>query len=479
MNRLIHSLVLNAILLLALTGPATAESIHVATTGHDGSPGTPDQPLLTIQEAVKRARPGDIIHVGPGEYPETVVTYSNGLSTDPIVLDGGNEATVHRVIINRSHWRLQNIRISGLTTLHGHLVYLRRGAHFTVVSNTVIDAASAKAVAGIAWEPPTTAPFGMDAASNCQIVNNRITGILASTALTIMGDNNLIQGNYVHDVGQADFVRLWGRANNIRGNVFTNNFPVEGVGNHIDFIQTFGLNRFGSRDHLIEGNKILAIRGGQLSQLEGNLVPEIRDWTFQNNLFAFIDLQASCTVPGVKYFNNLFYRCNDTVNSGAALNFGSRVYTTANNWAAGTNHAHGVQVVNNVFLDCGMASDSQGYYGFGLGLTNVVADYNFVAKGTRPVREDLLKREIGNPDGWDNFRWYEPHGINGGDPRFYAIDAMDFRIPESSILSGKGSVIEDLLVDFSGFDRPRPPSIGLFEVNLRPQPPSGLRVVLR
>jgi hypothetical protein len=95
------------------------------------------------------------------------------------------------------------------------------------------------------------------------------------------------------------------------------------LGNHPDFVQTFGNLGHGSMGHIIEGNIVKGIESGQLTQLSGNLMKEIGDWTFRNNIFMDIALGASCTIPNVKYYNNVFYRTN-YVNGGAALNFGSR-----------------------------------------------------------------------------------------------------------------------------------------------------------
>ncbi|MBX3744437.1 MAG: DUF1565 domain-containing protein [Verrucomicrobiae bacterium] len=478
---MLYSRFASLLLLPALAGPVLAADLHVSLLGNDTNPGTASAPFRTIQRAVNAAMPGDTVRVGAGYFDETVRTARNASDSARITLDGQGVARVRQVMLQHTHHSLQNITVSGLAQQFSNLVFVRRGAHSSIISNTVVDAASALQVGGIFWEGPTTRPFGTDAASNCLVISNRITGILANTALHIMGDNNLVVGNYVHDVGQADFVRLWGQANIIRGNTFTNNFPVPGVGNHIDFIQTFGNNRFGSQDHIIEGNRVLRIRSGQLTQLEGNLVPEIRNWTFRNNVFADIDLQASCTIPGVKYYNNVFYRCNSTVNAGAALNFGSRSYNLSNNWVEGTNRAHGAQVLNNIFLDCGQDSLNQGHYGFGLELENVRADYNFISKaGFQALREDTSARAIGDPGGWDNFRWYEPNGYNGGNPGFINAAAYDFRPSPDSPLLGRALRLPGFSHDIVGALRQSagPWDIGPYRaLGARPTPPQNLVVI--
>lgn len=452
---------------------AFGATYFVAKTGNDTNPGTEAQPFLTVQKGLNVALPGDSIRVGPGVYTENVASVRPGSAGKYITLDGQGAANVNRIQLDKSHHRVQNITVSGFATRFGSLVSIRRGAHHTILSNVVVNAAEALDVAGISWEPPGTKPFGTDAASDCLIISNRITGILADTALNIFGDNNLIVGNYVHDLGQSDFVRLWGRNNIIRGNTFTNIFKVEGVGNHIDFIQTFGENGFGSQGQIIENNKVLNIQGGQLTQLETYMVPEIRDWTFRNNIFASIAAQASCTVPEIKYYNNVFYRCN-TANGGHALTFGTRTYSH------GTSSAHGAQVLNNVFLECGDSRNTVGWYMFNQALTNVVADYNYVAKqGYSAVDQDSQKRKIGSAGGWSTWGgWWEPNGINGGDPGFLSVVNHSFGLLSTSSLLGRGISLPGSTADIVGVTWLNPPSIGAHEFVLdRPIPPSRLRLL--
>lgn len=442
------SRILALVLLLPTPFLSKAATFYVAKTGDDTNPGTQAQPFLTLKKGLTMAQPGDTLKIGAGEYPEIVNTVRSGEPGQYITIDGQGAASVRKFNLNHPYHKAANISVSGYTNRFSALITLGRNAHYSVVSNVVVDASSALDVAGISWTSPSTRPFGHDAASNCLIISNRITGMLADTAINIFGDNNLILGNYVHDLGQSDFVRLWGRSNIVRANTFTNIVLVPGVGNHIDFIQTFGENGFGSLGHIIENNLITSIAGGQLSQLETYMVPDIRDWTFRNNVFADIALQASCTVPGVKYYNNVFYRCN-LVNGGHALNFGQRSYGEL-----GTSVAHGVEVKNNVFLDCGTpGATNKGWYSFDVALTNVVADYNYVAKDNYSrMRAGSLAIGTGNHD---NFKFYEPHGINGGDPNFSLVSVLDFRLRPGSFLIDAGTSITGLHQDFFGMPRPQ------------------------
>ncbi len=511
-------------------------SFYVSPNGKDTNPGTADSPFLTAQKGIDSAQAGDVVYLRPGVYKETLSTAREGKAGSPIIVDGGNAATITKFTFRHARNVLRNTTVTGVTNTWSTLVYIDRGAHFCVLSNNVLDMAMAKAVSGIQWRPPSQKPFGTgDAASDGLIISNIIKNGLAYPMMTVQGDRNLIVGNQLLNGGNIDFLHLFGRTNIFRGNICSNNFYVPNVGFHADFVQTFGNSGIGSMGHIIENNIVRRIESGQLSQLEGSLVPEIRDWTFRNNIFIDIAATANCTIPDVKYYNNLFLRCNK--DSGHALNFGSRAYNTrllssggiesgrqyavvsqggkgtatymAKSYANGAsfaggsdrtftvvgdaqvylqefNHANGAQVFNNVFLDCGDARTNIGWYSVKTNLVNVAADYNYVGKsGFNQVREDPLKRATGNSSGWHylSMLWWEPNGINGGDPGLANIAKEDFRLTANSILIDAGASQAGAPHDREFTSRPQGArvDIGPYEffqnLSFRPLAPTNLRVI--
>ncbi|MFP4249587.1 MAG: right-handed parallel beta-helix repeat-containing protein [Armatimonadota bacterium] len=77
------------IALLTCSVDATrAATLHVAKDGAAGDPGTAEQPLATIAEAVERAGPGDTIRVHEGRWSETIAPGVSGEADAPIVLEG-------------------------------------------------------------------------------------------------------------------------------------------------------------------------------------------------------------------------------------------------------------------------------------------------------------------------------------------------------------------------------------------------------
>jgi hypothetical protein len=213
-------------------------------------------------------------------------------------------------------------------------------------------------------------------------------------------------------------------------------------------------------------------------------------------VFMEIGLQASITIPEVKFYNNVFYRCNKEL-GGFALNFGCRYYDgTASGGRTGYNCANGSKVYNNIFLESGQDNaTNKGWYAFETTLTDVAADYNYVGKtinGVPYTAVDVnpLHQAVGDPGGSNVWKWWEPHGINGGDPLFVNITAgcqetmsCNFRLRSRSMLINAGL---DLLAvwsaakDYDGVSRPQGArwDIGPFEGSVvRPSSPTNLRIV--
>lgn len=436
-------ILISAILLVSLT--VFGATYHVTKTGNDSTgDGSVGSPWLTVQKGFDSVNPGDTLLIGAGYYDETATT-GEDLATNesPVTVDGQGLAVMRRLIVDSPYHRIQNLAVSN--SVNTFLMRVNRGSHWMVVSNCVFDANLVQGIIGIEFQLPSTTPFNTDAPSDCLLVSNRITRIRGTTGVVLTGDRNVFRGNKLHDVVQADFLRVWGRTNIITANWATNNAYEASLGWHPDFIQTFGLGQYGSFGHIIEGNVVSDIEAGQIMQLEANVVPEIRDWTFRNNIFARVALQASSTIPGLKIYNNLFYRCNDNNNAGHAFAFGTRSYTLDNNWTAGSSSSHGTHLLNNIFYECGQSGTNGGYYGFGTELTNVIANYNYSGKNVdKEMRRDPAMLEIGNLAGWDNFRWYEINGLNGGNPGLADVMENDFRVTTNSILIGAGTNLSHL-----------------------------------
>jgi hypothetical protein len=83
---------------IALASPAQAiagTTYHVSARGSDTARGTsPREPIGSIQKALERAVPGDVIELAPGRYLQDVKTVRDGLAGKPITIRGPVEAVV-------------------------------------------------------------------------------------------------------------------------------------------------------------------------------------------------------------------------------------------------------------------------------------------------------------------------------------------------------------------------------------------------
>lgn len=100
------------------------QTYYVAQQGSDTNEGTNRElPLATIQEAIDKAQPGDIIELLPGEYRQDIKTVRSGRNGKHIILQGPPEAIVKgggnpRIIeIQHSYITLQGFTVDGL---HGN-----------------------------------------------------------------------------------------------------------------------------------------------------------------------------------------------------------------------------------------------------------------------------------------------------------------------------------------------------------------------
>jgi hypothetical protein len=412
----------------------------------------------TLDGALNAAQPGDTILIAPGYYDGTHRTIRGGTADARIVIDGGDaeDVTLRTFQIRHPYITLRNVKVSNTTPGNANwCLYVNRGSHYAIIENCIFDTNYTDYTEGIQWVLSRTKPFGSDAASNCIIRNNIFQNIRRGNMLAMGGDYNLVENNTFRNGSGADFILLHGRYNRIRKNTFRGLVNDPAGGKHPDFIQTLGRNGNGSMHHIIEQNIVNGIGIGQVTQLSDALLPEIGDWIFRNNLFMNISNGASCSVKNVRYYNNVFYRVNYD-SGGAALSFGTRPFNSSNsyNGTDGISYAHGAEVMNNVFLDCGQPGLDHVPYFFNVALENVRADNNLVLKYGLPAREDTEQRPVGSPDGWHVYRWYEENGWNGVDPQFVDIANEDARFLPTSPLRDHGFALLDVPDDFDGTARP-------------------------
>jgi hypothetical protein len=96
MNKLLFTLIMMLILLLATTG--FSKTYYVSSgKGSDANPGSEEQPFKTIQKAANVVQAGDICWIAEGIYRETVKLKTSGKEGQPIVFKAMED---HEVVIS-------------------------------------------------------------------------------------------------------------------------------------------------------------------------------------------------------------------------------------------------------------------------------------------------------------------------------------------------------------------------------------------
>ena len=108
------------------TDDAVEGEYYVAPDGSDENVGSESEPLETIREGLRRARPGDTVHLAPGEYREEIRTIRSGEPGNPITITGPQDAVWRArhgagilLSIAHSHIHVIGITLNGLINEEG------------------------------------------------------------------------------------------------------------------------------------------------------------------------------------------------------------------------------------------------------------------------------------------------------------------------------------------------------------------------
>ena len=432
---------LAALMYLAAGNTLPAATYYVAKTGSDANSGTSTSPWLTVQKAANTILAGDTVIVQSGRYSETVTTVRAGTAIAPIIFRGQG-ASLIRVKLHHAFNYLENFEISGAdvpnsSALHVAASNLRiTGNQFHTINTNTYGILTVLATGRVPW------PY----VTNLYIAGNSFRRVFGHN-ICVFADYSLIESNHISDTFMDAF-RIWGEYTTIRGNIISNIY-VEGS-NHPDVIQTFGsagTNHY-SRYIVFENNQSFNSYC-QPCNLSNSSNPYLGDWTFRNNLFAHIYGQGNVGIPRVRWINNTFYRVASNLN-----------YAIAFLKQTDFDGEDGV-VLNNTFVECGLYdSGTFGFYYAALAITNrFTADYNYVA-GHAPA--------YGSKSGFN-----EPHGVNGGDPRFLNIAAHNFAIATNSPAVDRALTQTEFNYDLLGATRPAGTKwdIGAYEAAMAAPPP--------
>lgn len=305
---------------------------------------TPDG-AMTIQQAVDKARAGDVVMVQPGEYAERIVVRNSGREGQPIVIQASRRRSARTLgfDVRGDHVTVRGFEITSKATgLEGCGVVIY-GDHATVEDCYIHDMME-KGIIGH-WRKPW--------AADARIAGNRIYRCNAGIAAT--GDRWLVENNEIERLMQntpkmdCDYMRVFGQGVVVRGNRFFGTKREEIGSAHVDGFQTYDNNDEYLNDALFERNVVMDCHQGFMANgkkggmhdivFRGNVFARcwswgldmhfIKDVTIEDNLFA--DMQQHCIGfrPGSTgtIRNNIFYRAGSMffADEGAEFSGGGNI----------------------------------------------------------------------------------------------------------------------------------------------------------
>ncbi|RJQ27416.1 hypothetical protein C4565_05205 [Candidatus Parcubacteria bacterium] len=409
------------ILLSVMAQPLLAATYYVSQYGNDINLGMEKQPWATIQKAVNTLSAGDTVLIGPGTYSESVTMAGrSGQSGAPITIRAsGNVVLAGSWNIGTSSAQSHYIIVDGVT-FNSNLTIM---GDYNIVQNCIFEGTSL----GISWHPLSPKSTGDIVKGNIFRNSGKIVVMITGTNTS----NILIEDNTWQN-SEGDAIRMFGTGHVFRKNVVTG---LNETGFHADIFQVYGNNSEQSNNMLIENN-IFKDSTGSICMLEGTVSSNISNWIFRNNIWVNVTGVGQISIPYTKWYNNTF--ANSGTSTAGPLLF-------RNNGGAEYQSAHHTIIKNNFFIGCGSHSDGDnGWYHF-VGDRSLFpgfeADYNYVtttsAAGYGP--------KIG---------FFEPYGINGGDPEFVSYDGYDFNLQANSSAIDHGTSILGFSYDLEGTKRP-------------------------
>jgi hypothetical protein len=424
-----------------VTAVTQAATYYVGPTGSDASDGGPAHPFLTLQKGLNTAQPGDTVQLLSGSFAPGA-SKRDGTSDNPVTIRGqedsssvimGTGGSSSSLAITHAYINVRNI------CFDGSQVWLKGdGAHHCIIElSTFINGHT-----GVTHNSGTEGPH------NNIIRNNDMSHWKSNGALLINGHDSTFEENNFHDNDGWDVIRAFGYNHLIRGNRFTGigaasktDPAVPAHGNHADIVQTFGnkLTQANKSYNITFERNVIKDCTCQMFTLQQYGNPDVRDWTIRNNLSINSRMHIELSLPGCKVYNNTFYHSTGTDS------------ITLGHQGAGSD-ANNTQIFNNMFVECG-STPRNGFYTRPKDLIGLFMDYNFMSGPGRAAKDAPTR---------------EPHGINGGDPKFVDPDKSDFHLRPESPAIGRGMRIPGLTTDIEPRDQTTRPSFDLGAFQYRP-----------
>lgn len=401
-----RALLFSIVLLTAFAHSVEAATYYVAKTGNNNNLGTQVAPWLTIQKAANTAVAGDTINIAAGTYAENVSINTSGTSSSRITWTGVGVVVVNQFVVKGSYHTFTNFTLTGPGGQYVGCIEIPGTSTSLVFSYitytgtaTLVDSADIVRMLG--------------AATNCTFDHFTITQP-NSHAATLFGSGHMISNWVLTGTNGWDVFRLQCSNTTIKNCDVSVSNPGDANPNHSDYVQAFNdAGNVVSQNNVIEN---CHFHGGEGYQL-GNITDDqengaISGWTFRNNIFVDIQMTLNLFAPDFTFDKNTFVRTGST--SGWAIIFGS----------TGAGHSNNLTIKNNIFYQCGYATNTYNGWFAGDPVTGFVHDYNLV---------------FGTGAGTTKTGFTEANGINGKDPLFIDVAAGNYGLKAGSPAGGMGA----------------------------------------
>jgi hypothetical protein len=183
-------------------------TLYVSLEGNNANDGSLNAPFRTIQQAVNKAKPGDVIYVRGGTYSEYVVISASGTAGAPIILssypgeeailDGGSSIALRSSGVV-AYWTIQNMTIKSTnryTTRFGW--WGEVGVHDIAFKNNKINGSNLVLGYNNLYENNDVSGIGYTA-------SNGDAGLMEIST----SHNNTFRNNNVHDFTKYNARGIW------------------------------------------------------------------------------------------------------------------------------------------------------------------------------------------------------------------------------------------------------------------------------
>ena len=254
----------------------------------DVNPGTEEKPFKTTQHAADLSKPGDVILVMSGQYPERVKIKTSGREDRPIVFSAKPRRSV---VLGGFEVQADFVQLEGfeITADKPAVAVQLEGSHCEVVDNDIHDM-----MTGVSGTVGKTDAGGnsrdYSAVAHNRIAYNKVYH--CQYGFMLGGNDWLVENNEVNRLfmytpgnknDDCDYSRFFGKGCVERCNYYHGSTSAEIRVAHVDCLQTFTVNGEIAQDLLFENNTCFDFH--QLCMVESAPhLGSVSNWTLRGNI---------------------------------------------------------------------------------------------------------------------------------------------------------------------------------------------------